>query len=69
MRRKKFLISRMKGGVALFLFWNRIVAAGSPWITSRNSFAAQPDTSEYTPFLNGFNGVLRTGWSMSAMSA
>ena len=51
----------------LLLFWDRIVAMCAPWMTAGYSLCAEPDALDYTPFLNGFNRVVRTRRCVSAM--
>ena len=57
-QKKKLVTCNRKGGVVLFLFWYRIIAARSPWIASGNTFASKPDAFYDTPFLNSVNGIL-----------
>lgn len=47
---------RCLGSVVFFRY--RVVPTGTPWMASAYSFGAQPDSFNYSPFLNSFNGVL-----------
>ena len=59
----------ISGNTSIFCFPARywIIAVCTPRVAAQNSFCAQPDTFEDTPFLDGLNSILRARRGMPAV--
>jgi hypothetical protein len=61
-----FSLILMNGSI---FFWHGVVSMCPPGMTSADPFHSEPDPFKHTPFLNCFNGILRTGWMVAAVGS
>jgi len=50
-------------------WWDMINSTWIKWMTTTNSFNHQPTSFQTAMSLDSFNGVLRTGWIKTTISA
>jgi hypothetical protein len=69
-RGKRLFFRLMFGlGAAFWIFRNRVRPPGTPRVAFPDPFHTQPYSTKNTPFFNCLNGVMRTGWRKSAITA
>lgn len=52
--------------MAASFFRHRIISTASPGVTAYNALYGEPAANNKAPFLQGLNGILRTGWGVAA---
>jgi hypothetical protein len=57
----------LSSSLGFIFFWYGVIPAGAPGMASADSFHSHPDAFEYTPFLDGFDCILRARGRVPAM--